>query len=105
VCLRALVLTALVGLLGPQGRWIAIGAGLGLLVVVANVALAGMSAYLISRAAIVTNVADVALAVTAVRVLAISRAAFRYLEPVFGSIRREREWLSLVPGRFFYCRR
>ncbi len=77
---RRPLLRRLVGLLRPQGRWIAIGAGLGLLVVVANVALAGMSAYLISRAAIVTNVADVALAVTAVRVLAISRAAFRYLE-------------------------
>ena len=39
-----------------------------------------VSACLISKAALVTNVADVALAITAVRVLAISRAAFRYLE-------------------------
>ena len=39
-----------------------------------------VSAYLISRAALVTNVAAVALAITAVRVLAISRAGFRYLE-------------------------
>ena len=39
-----------------------------------------MSAYLISRAAVVSNVADVALAITGVRVLAISRAGFRYLE-------------------------
>ena len=45
-----------------------------------NVALMAMSAYLVSRAAIVTNVAELALAITAVRVLAISRAAFRYLE-------------------------
>ena len=39
-----------------------------------------MSAYLISKAAIVSNVAEIALAITAVRVLAIGRAAFRYLE-------------------------
>ena len=39
-----------------------------------------MSAYLVSKAALVTNVAELALVVTAVRVLAISRAAFRYLE-------------------------
>ena len=38
------------------------------------------SAYLISRAAIVTDVASVALAITCVRVFAISRAAARYLE-------------------------
>jgi thiol reductant ABC exporter CydC subunit len=60
--------------------WIAAGVALGFLAIGANVALMGMSAYLISRAAIVTNVADIALAVTAVRVLAIARAAFRYLE-------------------------
>ncbi len=40
----------------------------------------GLSAYLISRSALVTNVAEVALAVTGVRVLAIGRASFRYLE-------------------------
>ena len=39
-----------------------------------------MSAFLVSRAAVVDNVAEIALAVTAVRVLAIGRAAFRYLE-------------------------
>ena len=39
-----------------------------------------MSAYLISKAAIVSNVAEIALAITSVRVLAIGRAAFRYLE-------------------------
>jgi thiol reductant ABC exporter CydC subunit len=60
--------------------WIAAGIALGFLAIGANVALMGMSAYLISRAAVVTNVADIALAVTAVRVLAIARAAFRYLE-------------------------
>ena len=70
----------LVGLLAGHRRWIAIGAGLGFLAVGSNVALMAMSAYLISKAALVTNVADVALTITAVRVLAIARAAFRYLE-------------------------
>ena len=73
-------LRRLLGLLRPQRRWIATAAGLSFLAVGANVALAAMSAFLISRAAVVTNVADVALAITAVRVLAISRAGFRYLE-------------------------
>ena len=70
----------LIGLLAGQRRWIAIGALLGFLAVGANVALMALSAYLISRAAIVSNVAEVALAITGVRVLAIGRAAFRYLE-------------------------
>ena len=70
----------LFGLLAGHRRWIAIGASLGFLAVGSNVALMAMSAYLISRAAIVSNVAEIALAITAVRVLAIGRAAFRYLE-------------------------
>ena len=70
----------LIGLLAGHRRWVAIGAGLGFLAVGSNVALMAMSAYLISKAALVTNVADIALTITAVRVLAIARAAFRYLE-------------------------
>jgi thiol reductant ABC exporter CydC subunit len=70
----------LIGLLAGHRRWIAIGAFLGFLAVGANVALMATSAYLISKAALVTNVADIALTITAVRVLAIARAAFRYLE-------------------------
>jgi thiol reductant ABC exporter CydC subunit len=72
----------LVSLMAAHRRWIAIGALLGFLAVGSNVALMAMSAYLISKAALVSNVADVALAITAVRVLAISRAAFRYLERI-----------------------
>ena len=45
-------------------RWIAIGAVLGFLAVGSNVALMAMSAYLISKAALITNVAEVALAIT-----------------------------------------
>ena len=70
----------LFGLMAAHRRWIAIGALLGFLAVGSNVALMAMSAYLISKAALVSNVAEVALAITAVRVLAIARAAFRYLE-------------------------
>ena len=70
----------LFSLLAGHRRWMAIGAALGFLAVGSNVALMAMSAYLISKAALVTNVAEVALAITAVRVLAIARATFRYLE-------------------------
>jgi ATP-binding cassette subfamily C protein CydC len=74
------VVRRILALTASHRRWVLAGAILGFLAVGANVALMGMSAYLISRAAIATNVADVALAVTAVRVLAIARATFRYLE-------------------------
>lgn len=70
----------LFGLMAARRRWIAIGALLGFLAVGSNVALMAMSAYLISKAALITNVAEVALVITGVRVLAIARAAFRYLE-------------------------
>jgi ATP-binding cassette subfamily C protein CydC len=73
-------LRRVVELLHGHRRWIAVGALLSVLAIVSNVALMGVSAYLISRAALVTNVAALALAITSVRVLAISRAAFRYLE-------------------------
>ncbi len=64
----------------PHWPWLAAGALFGVIAIGSNVALMGLSAYLISKAAIATGVAELALAVTGVRVLAISRAAFRYLE-------------------------
>ena len=73
-------LARLLGLLSSQRRWIAAGSLLGFLAIGANVALVAASAYLVSRAALVTNVAELALTITAVRVMAIGRAAFRYLE-------------------------
>jgi thiol reductant ABC exporter CydC subunit len=73
-------LPRLIALLRPFRRWMLGGTLLGFLAVGSSVGLMAVSAYLISRAALVTNVAAVALAITAVRVLAISRAAFRYLE-------------------------
>ena len=48
----------------------------------ANVGLVAMSAYLISRAQTATNVAELALAITAVRVLAIARSVARYIERI-----------------------
>ena len=68
------------GLMARYRWWIAIGALLGAAAIASSVGLMAVSAYLISKAAIVTNVAVVALAITAVRVLAISRAVLRYLE-------------------------
>ena len=59
----------------PALRWVlaalSFGAGaiLGCLAIGSNVGLMAVSAYLISKSALVTNVADVALAITAVRVL------------------------------------
>ena len=64
----------------PQWPWLALGALLGVIAIGSNIALMGLSAYLISKAAIATSVAELALAVTGVRVLAMSRAGFRYLE-------------------------
>jgi ATP-binding cassette subfamily C protein CydC len=61
-------------------QWLAVGAFFGVIAIGSNVALMGLSAYLISKAAIATGVAELALAITGVRVLAMSRAAFRYLE-------------------------
>jgi ATP-binding cassette subfamily C protein CydC len=75
--------TAIARVLGAvhaDRRWLLLGVGLSALAVLAGVALLGLSAYLVSRALTVTNVAELALAITAVRVLAIGRASFRYLE-------------------------
>lgn len=68
------------GLLRPASGLLALATGMGALAIGSAVGLMAVSAFLISRAAIATSVADIALIVTGVRVLAISRAAFRYLE-------------------------
>ncbi len=68
------------GLMARHRWWILAGGLLGFAAIGSSVGLMAVSAYLISRSAIVTNVAEVALAITAVRVLAISRAVVRYLE-------------------------
>lgn len=88
-------------LLRPYARWIVVGALLGFLAIGSAVGLMAASAWLISRAAVVTNVAEVALAVTAVRVLAISRAAFRYLERFV----THRASLEILAGLRVWCYR
>src|SRR5947209_20450129 len=70
----------LLKLMAPFKWWVALSVLLTFLTVGSSVGLMAISAYLISRAAIVTNVADIALAITTVRVFAISRALFRYAE-------------------------
>lgn len=70
----------LLGLLTPFRRSLLLALLLGCGTLVAGVALAATSAYLISRAALVTAFADVAVAVTAVRAFAIGRAVLRYAE-------------------------
>ena len=67
-------------LLAPHRWWIVGGVLLGFLAIGSSIGLMAVSAWLISRAALIDDVAEVAVAITAVRVLAISRAAFRYLE-------------------------
>ena len=59
-------------LLAPHRWWIVAGVLLGFLAIGSSIGLMAVSAWLISRAALISNVADVALAITAVRVLAIS---------------------------------
>jgi thiol reductant ABC exporter CydC subunit len=69
-----------IGLLRQSAGLLALASVLGSLTIVSSVGLMAVSAYLISRAAVAESVADIALAITGVRVLAISRAAFRYFE-------------------------
>lgn len=73
-------LRRLLGLARPVRGWIALAVVASIGALVANVALMAVAPYLISRATLVTGFAAVAVAVTAVRALAISRAAMRYVE-------------------------
>jgi len=69
-----------IGLLAGHRRWILVGALLGFAAIGSSIGLMAVSAYLIAKSALVTSVAEVALVVTTIRVLAISRAVARYLE-------------------------
>jgi ATP-binding cassette subfamily C protein CydC len=70
----------LLGLLAPYRRSVGLAVLLGFGTLAAGIGLMATAAYLISKAALVTAFADVAVAVTAVRALAISRAGLRYAE-------------------------
>ncbi len=76
-------LARLLKLIAPFQRWIALAILLGFLTIGSSVGLMAMSSYLISKAALVTDIADIAIPITFVRVFAILRAAFRYLERYF----------------------
>ena len=73
-------MSRLLGLARPVRWWIVLAALSSFAALAANVALMTAAPYLISRAALVTEFAALALAVTAVRLFAIARAALRYVE-------------------------
>ena len=73
----------LLRLIAPFKWLIALGILLSFLAIGSSVGLMAMSAYLISKSALVQDITEIALAVTAVRVFAIGRATFRYFERYF----------------------
>lgn len=70
----------LLTLIRPFGWWIAAGILLGFATIGSSVGLMAVSAYLISKAAIATDVSQLSLAIAGVRLFALSRAALRYGE-------------------------
>jgi thiol reductant ABC exporter CydC subunit len=70
----------LVALAAPLRGWLALALAASAGALAANVALMAVAPYLISRSALVTGFADIAVAVTAVRTLAVARATLRYAE-------------------------
>jgi ATP-binding cassette subfamily C protein CydC len=74
------VVVRLVRLIAPFRWWMALAVLLSFATIGSGVGLMAMSAYLISRSALVTSVAEVSLTITAVRTFAIARAGLRYLE-------------------------
>ncbi|HEY4190786.1 MAG TPA: hypothetical protein VGM28_10210, partial [Candidatus Limnocylindrales bacterium] len=77
-----MTLRRVLALAASRPWWLLFGALVAAAAVIANVALVATSAYLISRAQTASNVADLALAITTVRVLAIGRAVARYIERI-----------------------
>ena len=103
-------LARLLKLLAPFRWWIALSILLGFATIGSGVGLMAMSAYLISRAAVVSSVAELSLAIAAVRLFALSRAALRYVErylthlTTFRILTRLRVWFysalePLAPAR------
>jgi ATP-binding cassette subfamily C protein CydC len=73
-------LTRLLKLVAPFRWWVLLAVLLSFATVGSSVGLMAMSAYLISKAALTSEQADLALAITGVRFFALARAAFRYAE-------------------------
>lgn len=76
-------LLRLLRLIAPFKRWIALAVLLSFMTIGSSVGLMAMSAYLIAKSALITDVSEIAIPVTLVRVFAILRAGFRYLERYF----------------------
>lgn len=72
----------LLRLIAPFRWWVALAVLLSFATVGANVGLMALSAYLISKSALVSLIFELSLAITFVRVFAIGRAVLRYLERV-----------------------
>ncbi len=70
----------LLRLTAPFGWWVGLATLLGLVAMASAVALMATSAYLIAKAALATEVAELTLALAGVRLFAILRASSRYLE-------------------------
>jgi ATP-binding cassette subfamily C protein CydC len=94
--------TRLLALMAPFRWWIALAVLLCFGTLGASVGLMAMSAYLISKAAFVSGFSQLAVAVTAVRAFAITRAALRYAEryishlATFRILTRLRVWLYMA---------
>ena len=100
----------LLALLGPYRWWIAAGVLLSFATIGSSVGLMAMSAYLISKAALATDISQLGLAIAGVRLFALTRAAFRYGEryvthlATFRILTRLRAWFyrsvePLAPAR------
>jgi len=101
----------LVALGKPQSFGLALTLVLSMATLLSAVALMATAGYLIAKAAIVTDIAALAIAFTSVRVFAISRSVFRYLERLtshivtFRILTHVRAWFyasvePLAPARF-----
>ena len=77
---------ALATLVWSQSWWVLGTALLAFATLGSGVGLVAVSAYLISRAALVDSTADLGLAITGVRFFAVCRAAFRYVERYIGHL-------------------
>jgi ATP-binding cassette subfamily C protein CydC len=75
--------TRLLKLIAPFKRWVALAVALNFATIGSSVGLMAVSAYLISKAALVTDVSELSVAIVSVRLFAILRAVLRYLERYF----------------------
>ncbi len=73
----------LLKLIAPFKWWVALAVLLNFLAIGSSIGLIALSAYLISKAALMVDVSELALAITSVRLFATLRAIFRYLERYF----------------------